>query len=54
MKKIILILSLILYNCDLPDTTAVYQDKLVVFANLNMIQIDNNAHYLLLLGNEIP
>ena len=46
MKKIILILSLILYNCDLPDTTAVYQDKLVVFANLNMIQIDNNAHYL--------
>tara|TARA_B100001123_G_C15221453_1_gene991394 strand:- start:50 stop:1306 length:1257 start_codon:yes stop_codon:yes gene_type:complete len=41
MKKIFLILSLILYSCELPDTTAVYQNKLVVFSNLNIIQIDN-------------
>ena len=45
MKKIyILILTLIINSCDLPDNTTQYVDKLVVFGKIDMLQISENDY----------
>ena len=45
MRKLFLLIILFLYSCQLPDTSAEYQDRLVVFGNLNIIQM-NDQFYL--------
>ena len=40
-------------SCELPDTSIVYEDKLVVFCNLNMIELNEKWAYniIKLVGN---
>ena len=45
MKKILLLFILIFMSCELPDTSIVYEDRLVVFCNLNMIALNENEHW---------
>ena len=45
MKQILLLFILIFMGCELPDTSVVYEDKLVVFCNLNMIELNENEHW---------
>ena len=40
----ILILTLIINSCDLPDNTTQYVDKLVVFGKIDMLQISENDY----------